>query len=407
MKNIREEAKRVLLNNFEATGKRYITPAWPHYRYQWVWDSSFHAISASELGLDDIAKNEIRQLFKYQDSRGWIPHFIYHGYYAKWDAEMWLYGKGLRPKTSSLVGQPVIAQAVEAINDKNFSAEVAEPLVKFYKYFIEYRDAYNVVSIISHRESGRDAAPEFDFFRPVLPKRFNRLNGFLDFLFTLFIDFRNLLLGWDEEKILQRGPFNVKDVGEHTIFIDGLYSLKNILKSVDMLYLFPNIDEAIKRSINALIDTCWDKEDKRFYPVRVGHGMLKDHYSIGNIMPLIIKDLPREMVEGIVKDIKDPNLFWTKYPLPSVSVSDSEFLPDKIFPIWRGPTWINTNWFIIRALVQHGETDAAKEIAERSKEMIKRKGYWEFYDPYTGEGMRIEDFAWSTLVVTFDKLVEK
>ncbi|MEX0877283.1 MAG: hypothetical protein WDZ40_00275 [Candidatus Spechtbacterales bacterium] len=402
----REKAREVMINNFKATGGKYITPAWPHYRYQWVWDSSFHAITCAELGLEDMAKNEIRQLFKSQDFRGFIPHFTYHGFYRWRDFETPLYGKGFRPESSSLVGQPVIAQAVEAIDDNAFTREVAEPLVRFYKYFIEHRDAYNVVSIFSHRESGRDADPIFDFFRPVAPKRFSKVNGFLDTVFTLVVDFRNMLLGWDEERMAKKGPFHVKDAGGHSIFIDGLYSLRKLLKSVEMEYLFPDINDAIKISTEALLKNCWDSETKRFYSVRVRHGMLKEHFSIGSLLPLLVKDLPEEMRDSIIKDVKNPKHFWTPYPLPSVSVSDSEFCPDKPFPIWRGPTWINTNWFMIRALMRHGQASVAKVIADSSLELAQKEGYWEFYNPFTGKGMRIEDFGWSTLIVTFDKLVE-
>lgn len=407
MTNYREKARQVLLNNFKVTGGKYITPAWPHYRYQWVWDSSFHTISCMELGLEDLAKNEIRCLFESQDFRGFIPHFTYHGFYRWHDFETPLYGKGFRPESSSLVGQPVIAQAVEAINSKAFTREVAEPLVRFYKYFIEYRDAYNVVSIFSHRESGRDSDPAFDFFRPVAPKRFNRINVLLDLSFTFVVDFKNMLLGWDEKRMAKKGPFHVKDVGEHSIFIDGLYSLRGLLKSVEMEYLFADIDDAIEKSTKALLENCWDTESKRFYSIRPGHGMLKEHFSIGNLFPLLVRDLPEEMVKSIVKDIKDPDHFWTAYPLPSVSVSDSEFCPDKTFPIWRGPTWMNTNWFMIRALMRHGYRDIAKDIAERSVDMVEKEGYWEFYNPFTGQGMRLEDFGWSTLAVTFPKLVGK
>ena len=31
------------------------------------------------------------------------------------------------------------------------------------------------------------------------------------------------------------------------------------------------------------------------------------------------------------------------------------------------------------------------------------QGFWEFYNPYSGEGMRIPNFGWTTLASVFDK----
>ena len=88
MSNLEERAKKLLMRNFEATGKRYICPSWPHYPWQWGWDSCFHAIACAHLGMNDLAKNEIAKLFSVQVRegvrKGFIPHQIYWKNVISW-----------------------------------------------------------------------------------------------------------------------------------------------------------------------------------------------------------------------------------------------------------------------------------------------------------------------------------
>ena len=98
----RKNAKKLLLENFIKTGSKYICPSWPHYKSQWLWDSCFHAIVCAELGLKDLAKNEINRLLEWQQDSGWIPHQIYHGHKRKFDVEGYLYKKEHRKFHSSI-----------------------------------------------------------------------------------------------------------------------------------------------------------------------------------------------------------------------------------------------------------------------------------------------------------------
>ncbi|HLF04201.1 MAG TPA: trehalase-like protein, partial [Dehalococcoidia bacterium] len=123
--------------------------------------------------------------------------------------------------------------------------------------------------------------------------------------------------------------------------------------------------------------------------------------TISSLMPLALDDLPRPVVERLVERwVADPHHFWLPYPLPSVPASDPRFLPgDPRGFIWRGPTWMNTNWFLARALRQHGYTGLADTIVARSRELVEKSGFREYYHPYTGEGLGARDFGWSTLVL--------
>jgi glycogen debranching enzyme len=67
--------------------------------------------------------------------------------------------------------------------------------------------------------------------------------------------------------------------------------------------------------------------------------------------------------------------------------------------LWRGPTWINTNWYIARGLRRHGREDLARTIEDRSAALVELSGFREYYDPRSGEGFGAHGFSWTALVL--------
>jgi glycogen debranching enzyme len=93
--------------------------------------------------------------------------------------------------------------------------------------------------------------------------------------------------------------------------------------------------------------------------------------------------------------------FWVTYPIPSVSVDETSFGPltDTRY-IWRGTTWINTNWFIAKGLLRHGKKDLYEALKANTIKLIRNHGFCEYYDPFTGDpGKAMRNFGWSTLAV--------
>jgi glycogen debranching enzyme len=92
--------------------------------------------------------------------------------------------------------------------------------------------------------------------------------------------------------------------------------------------------------------------------------------------------------------------FWLPYPVPSVAASEPSFDPGWLTQTtWRGPTWVNVNWYLYWGLRQHGFGDVAHELARRTVAMQAAGGIREFYDPRTAEGQGATDFGWSCLVL--------
>ena len=120
--------------------------------------------------------------------------------------------------------------------------------------------------------------------------------------------------------------------------------------------------------------------------------------------------MPDKMHQGLVEHLTNPEEFWTDFPFPSLAKNDPEFDPNHGFYCnWRGPVWIDMNWYIIKGLVKHGYHGIAKEVSQKTENMIEKEDFREFYNPLSGQGLRqaTRGFGSSTLVVTFPKALSR
>ena len=78
--------------------------------------------------------------------------------------------------------------------------------------------------------------------------------------------------------------------------------------------------------------------------------------------------------------------------MTTVSKSSAAFDPRRY---WRGPVWINVNWFLVRGLRRCGLADEAEELRLLTLRLLETSGFAEYYDPRTGEALGSGDFSWS------------
>ena len=407
-----DSAKQVLYGNLKigfsrwaGTDYKYVSPSRLHYPHQWFWDSCFHTIVLSHLDID-LAKNEIRNLLKGQLANGFIPHIIF------WDrrglAQPWepLESKpSLAPKTTQLMQPPLLAEAVAAIYQKDkdwkFLKEVLPKVAYYYRRLAETRDpdGDGLISIIAPYESGMDQSPSYD---PILGV--SSSSAISEALMGRTVTFRNMMRAYNLEKIFAADYFNVEDVLVNSIYIRNLNILTNLLQEIDREDEARYFHKLAIKAKQSLIENCYDRQEGFFYD-RFG----KDHqYSrvktVKGLMPLIL-DLPKTITERLVKKhLTNKDEFDLSFPIPTVARNEPSFSaqPPMLFRepiIWRGPTWINTNWYLWKGLEEHGYKKEAESIKEVSIDLIRRNGFREFFNPLTGEGYGTHNFSWSTLVV--------
>ena len=241
-------------------------------------------------------------------------------------------------------------------------------------------DGDGLLWIIQPDESGLDASPMFDRVWGW------RSDGRIGFPWLVHFNRR---YGFDIKRLLEAGSPVVCEV------------LTNVAAGLSR-------DALGRASITqALLERLYDERTGLFYEqVRGGRRAIQGRNAVtwASLAPLALPDLPVEIGRRLVEEhLLDPQRFWTAVAPPSVSLQDPSFsLRDRrlfVRRYWRGPTWVNSAWFVALGLRRLGYDEAADELARGVAGAVLASGLREYYNPFTGAGMGAFDFTWSTLVL--------
>ncbi|MBU1000286.1 hypothetical protein KKE78_02750 [Patescibacteria group bacterium] len=391
--DFKQTSLKLLLNNRRKVKNfQYTVPSPDTYPYQWLWDSCFHAIILTHFNVGE-AKKEIMSLLSKQFDNGLIPHIIYWDKKVKTDFPKISWGK---KNTSSITQPPMVAYAVWQIyqkdNDLNFIKIVYPKLYHFYKYLLNVRDPHenHLIGIMNPDESGEDNSPRFDIplsLPPVHSIEKSRQKRFK-------LADQNIKCNFDAP-FCMRNFFWVKDVPFNAIMVENLRLLAQIATNLSFkedACFFMKEAEKISLAMKKLMF-----EDELFWST-FGESYKKIKVKTWAIFtPLFAKILThKEAKELVEKHLLNPDEFWTKFPIPTVPINEPFFDPKGF---WRGSTWIATNWFIYKGLLNYGFYDIAKQIKESSVALIEKSGFREYFDPNTGEGFGAKDFTWGCLIL--------
>lgn len=380
-----------------------------NYPHQWFWDSCAAAMVLSHLDTAK-AETEIEGLLYAQREDGFLPHMVWNDNRLTWAA--WLL-RLLYPSvhTSPYLHPPSLAEAVlkvyEQSGDIAFVQRVLPPVRKYYQHVEEARvlgeDGLPV--IIHSFESSKDRSPEYDQVYGESNAGFALLGPMAKLLF------KHWSVGWDLDSILAEKWFQVKDTLFCSIYarnLSALARLSEIAGKPEDAAHFRAMAGAVGDSILAQM---YDPLTGLFYSLD-SHGpedrQIKVN-TISSLMPLILDNLPEEQVERLVNEhLLNPEEYWLEYPVPVEPATTASPVTDE-HVIWRGAqTWMYTNWYIVQGLrkqaqrfPEHSEKyeRIADTIVLRSYELVRRHGFREYYDAYTGEGLRAEQFGWTTLIL--------
>ncbi len=399
MPTLQEEAVRLLDANARRGKDYYYTaPSRRKYPHQWSWDSAFCAIANCRLGRPDLAKAEVLTLLGKMLPSGALPHLIFHDL-----ARISAANRALRfywpcADRSPLVQPPVVALAARTIwentGDTHFLRQVLPPLEKHFAWLYETRrfGGSPLVSIFSPWESGLDHKPSFD---PLLGK-LARL-PFGKYIVLYVAEMEMARLRFDPREIEGHRYFNVREVLFNTIYALGLEALGKMSAALgenSKAAIYSARSEEVEKAI--LIE-CFDPATGLYFDVDVRSGRQIREPTISSLAPLALGHLPAQMAAGLVRHLANPLEFWLPYPIPSVPRNSRHFRPRSRTYLWRGPTWINTNWLLVEGLKRQGYHEMAEIISRKTRELVEKSGFWEYYDPLTGQGQGQRNFAWSAL----------
>ncbi len=388
-KKIRNDYLTVLKSNQRATkGFRYTMPSSSVYPYQWLWDSCFHAIIYTHFDIK-YAKDEIRALLSSQWKNGMIPHMIYWAKGEKHHVD-W----GIEGNTSSITQPPMLAYAIEAIFKKDkdiaFVKEVLDRIDKYYQWLEQERSSPYLLSIIHPWESGEDNLVAWDEIYGLDNPSKEEL---MKIKLKLVSDYNKL--NHNTRKFLKTNKFNVQCLLFNAVYLRNLKSMLFLCQAANSKHrqyykkIIPQVKKAFKEKL-------YNEEKGLFSSIYDNNKHVSQIENSSIFLPLFAEIFTKNQVKNLIeKYLLNENKFWLKYPVPTISADNLNFQPNLY---WRGTTWLNINWFVVKGLDNYGYRDLSDQLKKKSIQLIEKSGFCEYFNPVTGFGHGPKDFTWSGLI---------
>ena len=344
----------------------------PSYNYEWfhgfwAWDSWKHAVAVANYD-SELAKNQMRALFDYQEPNGFIPDCIYRNY---------LLEENNYRNTKAPLAAWAIWKIYEKTKDVNFIKEFYPKLKLYHNWWYKDRDhdqdglcefgSTDGTVIAAKWESGMDNAVRFD-----------------------------------DSKILKNGE-KAYSLDQESVDLNSfLYAEKDYLnKMAAVLKLTEETkkwkDESV--TLKAKIQNqFWDGATGWFYDTTIDGKILIKAMGCEGYLPIWAEVATAEQAKASKVNMLDTNSLNTFVPLPTLAANHPKFKPEGGY--WRGPVWLDQSYFGINGLEKYGYTNEANELAHKliyNAEGVLDKGtsIRENYQPVTGKGLEAFNFSWS------------
>lgn len=364
---------QTLVNNWrQPAGELKYEGLFPSYDYEWFhgfwsWDSWKQAIALVTFE-PELAKNQIRTMYHFQDEFGMIADVVYRDTLI--EKHNW---RDTKPPLSGWA----IRKVFEETKDTVFLKELMPKLLKYHSWWYKHRDHNNNglcefgstdgTRVAAGWESGMDNAVRFDDAKMV------KINDNAWSLDQESVDLNSYLYN---EKI-------------------HISKLLGALGSKDSSQLFAEAAQELKSKIQT---TFYDVETDYFYDISTASSKRLKVIGPEAWTTLWAEVATVDQAEEIVDKILDSLHFNTFLPFSTLSSSHPKFNPEKGY--WRGPVWIDQAYFALEGIRLYGYDEEYAQMREklfkRAEGLLKKGGaIRENYDPRNGKGLNAKHFSWS------------
>ena len=408
MSNLINKAQKTLLGNRR---KGYTLPTNNKlYPAQWNWDSAFIALGYSYFNLNYAIK-EITTLLDGQWKDGMVPHILFHNpntnYYPNYTA--WNCGNKIR--SSGITQPPILATILKLILDKNKISnkqtkeikKIVKKIIRFHEWFIKFRDPNKtgLVSILHPWESGYDNSPIWDepMAKVTIEKnlKYKRADNKLikpdqrplNIDYDRYVSIKNSLRKkkYNPKEIFKSSLFNVVDVGFNSLFLKANKDLIQISNKFNIET--PKISNYVKVTEKNILKL-YDKKKGIFFSKDIRNNKKIYIPSITNYF-ILFADLDNDFINNkLIKNLKNHNKN-NKYFFSSIKPSHNSFEEKRY---WRGPVWINCNWFIYQGL-KNKDLKFSNYVKKKTIKLLEKSKFYEYFSCKNGQPMGAKNFSWS------------
>ncbi|MCC6412544.1 MAG: hypothetical protein IT270_12845 [Saprospiraceae bacterium] len=424
------EARRVLQNNLLGT---FTKPAPSLYPHQWNWDAGFIALGWAPTNFKQ-ACSEITALFRGQWSNGMVPQIVfsvknvgkYFPGYRFWETQG-LPGKPRNTRTSGLtmpavhgfILQRLLEQAPDTRAARPFFRRMFDRVMLLHNYLYTLRDPHKEgLAFVCHPwESGMDNLPTWETvfetirfdpekdvppyermdllhvdapFRPrkesydryiylvdlLRKSRYQKPELWGDYPFQVQEPMFNAILSHSNEAMMELGTWLGKDTGQ--------------------------LQEWYDQTNKSLNDKLWDEQRGVYVSYDLVQQKQVPVVTAGGILPLLCGAPNEKQAERLAALIQSPKFCGSPenptWLCASTALDEPGFDPCRY---WRGPVWINMNWMLYHALLRYGRPALAARLRDDSLELVRRHGFWEYYNPWKKDsgGYGSDRFSWTAALV--------
>ncbi len=344
----------------------------PSYNYEWFngfwsWDSWKHAVAIAPFD-SQLAQNQIRAMYDFQDEMGMIADCVYRDTII--ENHNW---RDTKPPLSAWATWEVFQHS----KDEAFLKELFPKIEKYHNWWYQYRDIdknglceYGSTdnSLVAAKwESGMDNAVRFDNTK-MIPNQWQ--GGSMN---RESVDLNAYLFA--EKKYLAKMAAYLGKEKEAQVYQETALQLQS--KIHEMFY---------------------DEESGWFYDIDLETKKHLKVYGAEGWIPLWTKAATPEQAARVRETMLDTTKFFTFIPFPTLAADHPKFKPKNGY--WRGPVWLDQAYFAIEGLRNYGyEADAIKSTHRLFDRLEGLKDsdlpIRENYHPLTGEGMESQHFSWS------------
>ena len=352
-----------------------------------------------------------------------VPHIVFHVPAPEYSPgpELWesraCEGAPEVP-TSGLTQPPVLATAVRVLHetapDRSFLEEVVPALERWHEWLHRDRSTTEGLVAIVHPWEGADNSPRFDRALARLD-----VDDELDFERTDRREIDSSERPTDSDyarylflvRRLQAQGYRPPSLADTPfVFVDLTFNSILARAEDDLAWLSAEIGgdgaraSAAAERLGQALATRWN--DSRAIYVEDDDDPATADETIDGLFPLYAGVPTREQARRLFEEAlwaatrfgPSPEAPWA---VTSASKASPAFDPRRY---WRGPVWVNVNWFLVHGLERAGLLDEAGELRRMTLELVGRSGFFEYYDPRSGDPLGVSDFSWSA-ALTLDLLL--
>lgn len=331
----------------------------------WSWDSWKQAVALVRFN-PELAKSNLRSMFQYQDDMGMVADCVY------FDPKE----NNWRDTKAPLASWAVL-EIYKATSDLEFVKEMYPKLVKYHKWWYQYRDhnqnglceygSTDGTLIAAKWESGMDNAVRFDDTKMLK----NNENGW----------------SMNQESVDLNAYLQAEK--------EDLAELASILGNSNEAKLYEQDANKLKQRISS---DFWDETTGFFYDREIVSGkLLTAQQGPEGWIPLYTGVASKEQAKKVTSILMDTTKFATKVPFPTLVADHKKFNPLKGY--WRGPVWLDQAYFGIKSLELYGYTKEAdllsQKLLQNAEGLLQDAPIRENYHPISGKGLNANHFSWS------------